>query len=112
MALTQANLDSVLCNLKNCASAIGAAAVKNTSFGDTDLFCDKIPVLKKLYILQVVLQKYYNALYGTCSTCDCSGGEITDPDILSCPQSCLTDEEVCDLIAKAGIICKSNNKGC
>lgn len=105
MAFTQENFDNLLCKLKRCMADLGDSAVKNKTFGDESLFCEKIPIMKSLSVIQYVLNWEYNARYGTCSTCLCGGKSFTDTDVLACPEACLDDSEICDLSSIIDQLC-------
>jgi len=105
MAFTQANFESLLCKLKNCTADLGISAVKNKTYGDDMLFCEKVPLMKKLYIIQYVLNWEYNTRYSECKTCLCDGSEYTDQDVLSCPQECLDEEGICLLAEYIDLLC-------
>lgn len=105
MAFTEANFDSLLCKLKKCTADLGYSAVKNRTYGDETLFCEKVPLMKALSTIQYVLNWEYNARYGTCSTCLCDGTSFTDTDVLACPEACLDDDGICSLAELIDQLC-------
>jgi len=113
MAITQEYLDSVLCRAKDCYSSLSYRAMKDRNYGDEDAYCEKFPSMKKLYSLIHVLEREYSTRFCDCTPCSCDnkpyGGSADD---LSCPEPCLTDDQVCFLYEKVKLLCDSTSSSC